>query len=263
MLDLHCHILPGVDDGAVDLPDALELARDALATGVRAVFATSHLWEKLFDTSPEHNYAEWKHLVRELKRADIPLEVFPGAENYLASDVSAAEFAKKAVPLGENGKHVLFDFSLRQMPPHVGDAVDALARRGLTAVIAHPERNADLQRDPRPVADWIARGALIQINAPSLVGIHGEAPATAAADLLERGAGHLLASDAHHRRRRPFCLDRGREIAARIVGAEEAKRMCEDRPWAIARGEDVDVPRDVNLESRARGARFLRKLFDS
>jgi protein-tyrosine phosphatase len=260
MLDLHCHILPGVDDGAIDLPDALDLARDAVETGCRAVFATSHLWEKLFDTSPELNRAEWEHLVPVVQREGIPLEIFPGAENYLAQEVTPAEFADRAVPLGEGGCHVLFDFSLRQLPPHVGKTVDALAARGLTAVIAHPERNADLQADPRPIADWIARGALIQVNAPSLLGIHGEAPAVVGAELLERGAAHLLASDAHHRRRRPFCLDRARELAAGIVGEEEAWRMVSERPWAIARGETFEVERQVELEARPRG--FLRKLFE-
>jgi len=260
MLDLHCHILPGVDDGAVDLPDALDMVRDAVETGCRAVFATSHLWESLFDTSPEVNRAEWEHLVSAVEREGMALEIFPGAENFLAHEVTPQEFAEKAVPLGDGGKHVLFDFSLRQVPPHVGKTVDALAARGLTAVIAHPERNADLQSDPRPIADWIARGALIQVNAPSLLGIHGEAPIAVGAELLEKGAAHLIASDAHHRRRRPFCLDRARELAAGIVGEEEAWRMVSERPWAIARGETIEVERGVRLEAKPRG--FLRKLFE-
>lgn len=260
MLDLHCHILPGVDDGAVDLPDSLDLARDAVETGCRAVFATSHLWERLFDTSPELNRAEWEHLVPVVEREGIPLQIFPGAENYLAAEVTPQEFAERAVPLGEDGTYVLFDFSLRQMPPHVGQAVDALAARGRTAVIAHPERNAGLQVDPRPIADWITRGALIQVNAPSLLGIHGELPAAVGKELLERGAAHLIASDAHHRRRRPFCLDRARKLAAEIVGEEEAWRMVSERPWAIARRESFEVERHVELEARSRG--FLRKLFE-
>jgi protein-tyrosine phosphatase len=260
MLDLHCHVLPGVDDGAVDLPDALDLVRDAVETGCRAVFATSHLWENLFGTSPEVNRSEWEHLVTAVKREGISLEILPGAENYLSAAVTPAEFAKRAVPLGDGGNHVLFDFSLRQLPPHVGAAVDALAAAGFTAVVAHPERNADLQNDPRPIADWISRGALIQVNAPSLLGIHGEGPAVLGTELLARGAAHVIASDAHHRRRRPFCLDRARDLAAETVGQEEAWRMVSERPWAIARGEAVKVNRRVELEARSRG--FLRKLFE-
>lgn len=261
MIDLHCHIVPGVDDGAADLPMALDMARDAVATGCEAVFATSHLWERLFDTSPEVNRAEWEHLVVAVKDEGIPLEIYPAAENYLASNVAPEQFAEQAVPLGEDGRYVLFDFSLRRCPKHVPATIAALAKVGRTAVIAHPERNADLQEDPRPIAEWIAHGALIQVNSPSLLGIHGETAAAVGAELLSCGAAHLLASDAHDRRRRPFSLDRGREAAAKIVGEEEADALTRIRPAMIARNETIEVPRQVEI-NRGRGPGFLRKLFE-
>jgi protein-tyrosine phosphatase len=193
-----------------------------------------------------------------MDRERIPLEVFPGAENYLGP-MTAEEFAEKAVPLGPGRRYVLFDFAMDELVSHVAAAVEALARRDRTALIAHPERNRVLQADPRPLADWVAAGARIQVNAGSVLGRLGEGAHRSSRELLEAGAVHALASDAHGvGKRRPFCLDRGRDAAAEIVGAEEADRLTRDNPWRIARGEPVDAPA-VTFEA-PRGGRFWKRL---
>jgi protein-tyrosine phosphatase len=260
MLDLHCHVLPGVDDGAVDLQDSLALADDAVEQGCRAICATSHLWESLFDTSPEVLQREYDGFVKAIRREGIPLEVFPGAENFLGA-MTPAEFADRAVPLGPGRKYVLFDFSLRSVPSHVGETVKALLAAGRIPLIAHPERNLELQGDPTRVAEWIALGARIQVNAASLVGLLGRAAQESAEHLLEAGAAHVLASDAHDRKRRPFCLRAGRDRAAEMLGEEEANRMTKERPWQIVNGETFSVP-SVTIEPRSGTRRFLRRLFD-
>jgi len=258
MLDLHCHILPGVDDGAADEADTLAMARVAVATGCRAVCASSHLYEGLFSTSADLLETEHANVVRLLAREKIPLEVFPGAENFLGP-MTAAEFAEKAVPLGPGRRYVLFDFAMDELVPHVGEAVEALARRDRVALIAHPERNRVLQADPRPVAEWIAAGARIQVNAGSVLGRLGEGALHSAHGLLEAGAVHALASDAHGvGKRRPFCLDAGRDAAAEIVGPDGAERLTRENPWRIARGEPVEAG-PVSFDS-PRGGRFWKRL---
>jgi protein-tyrosine phosphatase len=257
VLDLHCHILPGVDDGAVDLEDAFDMAKAAQLQECSAVCATSHLWEGLFGTSPETNAAEYRALVAEFRRAGVALEVFPGAENYLDRS-DPAEFAERAVPLGEAGRYVLLDFAMNEPPPDVPGVIRALKQRDRIALIAHPERNADLQADPAPVAEWIGLGALIQVNAPSLLGRLGREPKEAGERLLLAGAVHVLASDAHSRRR-PFCLREARDHAAGLVGREIAERICRENPWRILRGQAVAV-QPVDLAPRSRTARFLRRL---
>ena len=262
MLDLHCHILPGLDDGAIDLPDALGMARDAVDQGIRAVIATSHLGVGLFGTTSELLRDEHAVLVAALAREGIPLEVFPGAENFFEGTDPEA-FAENAVPLGEPGRYVLLDFSLRTVPEGVPAMLAAFARSGRVPVIAHPERNRELQADPSPVADWIEAGALIQVNASSLLGASGEEAQDAAQLLLGARAAHVLASDAHSRARRPFCLGEGRVAAAGIVGDDEAWRLVRERPWRIVRGEDIAVdpvrlaspPRRTSLMDRLRGRR--------
>jgi protein-tyrosine phosphatase len=258
VLDLHCHILPGVDDGAIDLPDSLEMVRAAVEQGCRAVVATSHLGESLFDTSPELLQAEYARLVDAVASERIPLEIFPGAENFLGRE-DAVLFAERAVALGRAGRYVLFDFSMREHPPAIEAAIEALHARGRRAIIAHPERNLELMDDPAPITDWIARGALMQINAASLLGLLGRDAQEMAAYLLAGGACHVLASDAHDRSRRPFCLGDGRKAAAEFVGEAEAARLCEENPWKIIRGEDVTTA-PPSLTSRSKGARLLRKL---
>jgi protein-tyrosine phosphatase len=257
LLDLHCHILPGVDDGAVDLEDAFDMARQALRQECTAVCATSHLWEGLFGTSPETNAREYAALVAAFRLDGMELQVFPGAENFL-DHVDPDEFAERAVPLGEAGRYVLLDFAMQAPPPNVPGVIDALKRRGRIAVIAHPERNEDLQADPSPVAEWIERGALIQVNAPSLLGRLGREPREAGEALLAAGAVHVLASDAHSRRR-PFCLGEAREYVAGRVGRVIADKLCRENPWKILRGEAVATG-PVALEPRSRAVRFLRRL---
>lgn len=259
MLDLHCHILPDVDDGALDMPEAFAMARAAIANGSTGVAATSHLGESLFDTTAELLRSTHAELVAALAREGIPLEVHPGAENFLG-DGSAEEFATNAVGLGAANRYVLFDFSMRKPPDTVTLAIDAILRGGRTPIIAHPERNLELQRDPSPIALWIERGALMQVNAPSLLGTLGEDARATGMMLLAAGAVHLLASDAHNLRTRPFCLHEGKEAAAEIVGAEEAERMADERPWRVIRGEPIeDVRPPTNLGSAKRG--FFSKLW--
>ena len=258
MVDLHCHILPGVDDGAIDLHDSLEMAKQAVSQGCRAVVASSHLGESLFDTTPEWLRTEHRRLAAAVARAGIPLQVIPGAENFLP-DGDPAKFVSGAVPIGEDGHWVLFDFSMRLPPPGVSAAIDGLKARGLGAVIAHPERNIGLMDDATPLADWVARGALLQVNAASLLGLLGRDAQEMAEWLLANGAAHLLASDAHDLVRRPFCLADGRKAAAEIVGEEQANRLCTERPWAVAEGKAVAVE-PLQLPPRSKGARLLRRL---
>jgi protein-tyrosine phosphatase len=256
MIDLHCHVLPGVDDGAPDLADTLTMARAAVEQGCRAIAATSHLWEGLFGTSPELLEEELPSVVEAVRNAGIPLEVLPGAENYFAGG-DPERFAARAVPLCQ-GSSVLVDFSLDEVPDGIIEMIGAFAARGRRPVIAHPERNRELQADPTPIADWIERGAIIQVNASSMLGIHGEEARDAAELLLESGAVHVLASDAHDLRRRPFCLGRGRERAAELVGADEAARLAVERPWRVARGEPIEVVRPTLAPRAGRG--LLRRI---
>jgi protein-tyrosine phosphatase len=251
MLDLHCHILPGVDDGAVDLTDSLAMARAAIADGSRAVVATSHLGETLFDTSPELLRRAHAEVVAAFTREGVPLEVHPGAENFFNGGDPEA-FAESAVGIGAANRYVLFDFSLRTPPPNVTAAVAAIRKGGRTPIIAHPERNLALQDDPTPIAGWIDAGALIQVNAPSLIGALGTDSRRLAARLLASGAAHLLASDAHNLTTRVFSLKKARGAAVEIVGEDEAERMTRERPWKIVRGEPVEVraPRDFPQAKR-------------
>jgi protein-tyrosine phosphatase len=260
MLDLHCHILPGVDDGAVDLPEALAMARAAVANGCTGVAATSHLGESLFDTTEELLRTGHIALVAALEREGVALEVHPGAENFLGDESAAEEFAANAVGLGVANRYVLFDFSLRKPPDSITLAIDAILRGGRTPILAHPERNLELQKDPSPIAFWIERGALMQVNAPSLLGTLGEDARATGFMLLAAGAVHLLASDAHNLRTRPFCLAEGRDAAAEIVGEEEAMRMVNERPWKVVRGEPIqDVKPPAALTPAKRG--FFSKLW--
>jgi protein-tyrosine phosphatase len=220
--------------------------------------ATSHHADTHFETTPDLLREEHRRLVAAVQRERIPIEVLPGAENFLG-DEEPERFAARCVPLGEPGRWALFDFSLREPPPTVGAAIDALRSRGLGSVIAHPERNLALMDDPSPLSDWVARGALLQVNAASLLGYLGKDAQEMAEWMLAQDAVHLFASDAHDLARRPFCLGDARKRIAEVSGEAEAARLCQERPWRIARGEPVAVPK-LTLPARSRGGRLLRRI---
>ncbi len=249
MIDLHAHILPGVDDGPATLAESLELARRAAADGVRVIAATPHVRDD-YPTRP----ATMERLVGELRAAiqqqGIPIEVRPGAEIAIdwldrLSDDDLSRFG-----LGGSPHYLLLEFPYAGWPLSLHEWVFRLVTREITPVIAHPERNADVQADPEELRPLVDAGALVQITAASLDGRIGRSSRAAATALLERGLVHLLASDAHT----PEVREAGLLAAVDAVGdAALAKWLTLEMPMAIV----TDAPLPRRPEARRRG--FLRR----
>ncbi|MDP6529411.1 MAG: tyrosine protein phosphatase [Gemmatimonadota bacterium] len=259
MIDLHCHILPGLDDGAADDHQALAMARAAVDMGIQEVAATSHFgFFSLFSADSGSIRAERDRLVELVAAEGIPLEIHPGAENYYG-EMEPAEFASRAIPLAE-GPYVLMDFSFRRVPETLAEGLARLRQGGRIPVIAHPERNREVQLLPKIVVDWLDAGAMLQVNASSLTGLLGEDAQLAAETLLAAGAVQILGSDAHDLSRRPFCLSAGEAAAADIVGADAAARMVRDTPRAVLRGEKIEV-RSPDSDRLSGGASLFDRMF--
>jgi protein-tyrosine phosphatase len=204
MLDLHCHILPGVDDGAASLHEALAMARFCVKDGITHITATPHCHRTLrmlrADILP--------HVARlndELSRAGIPLAVLPGSEIQVTDtadyrrDFEAGLFCH----LGDSSAFTLLElpWNERRYPADAAELVAWLRERGMTPIIAHPERH-DFFRDDRPRLRALAdAGAWVQITVDSLLGNHGPAPLAAAEEMLREYPKAVLATDAHNLRR--------------------------------------------------------------
>jgi protein-tyrosine phosphatase len=236
VIDLHSHILPGLDDGAATLEDAMGIAKAAVADGIRVIAATPHVRAD-YPTTPEQMEQRVDLLRQDLRAADIPLELLVGGEIALDRLPELDDDELRRFGLGGNPKYVLLETPYLGWPLGIEDTVFQLQLRGFRIVFAHPERNGDVQASPERLAPLVERGMLVQLTAASLDGRLGPGPRKTGLRLLELGLAHLLASDAHA----PDLRQIGLSAAARAVGDEELARwLTEDVPAAIV--ADGQIP---------------------
>lgn len=229
MIDLHTHVLPGIDDGCRTLEESLALLRAASADGVRVLAATPHVRSD-FPTTPE----TMERLVREVRAAagdaGIAVEIATGGEIAFdrLEEMTADEIRRFG--LGGNPDVVLLEFPYSAWPLGLEQRLVRLQAEGFTPVLAHPERNAEVQAAPERLEEHVSRGALIQVTAGSLDGRLGASSKRAARSLLDRRLVHLLASDAHA----PEVRRVGLSGAVEAVGdATLARWLTEAVPRAI------------------------------
>jgi len=233
VIDLHIHILPGVDDGPGTLEESLEIARGAVRDGTRIVAATPHVRDD-YPTEP----ATMERLVVELRtalaRADVGLDVRPGGEVALEHLRRVGPEGVRRFGLGGGDRYVLVEFPYDGWPLDLGMQVASLTRAGITPVLAHPERNRDVQSRPDRLGPLVEAGARVQVTAASIDGRLGQRAKAASFALLERRLVHLLASDAHAASVRGA----GMSAAVEALGDGDLARWLVDvAPGAVLAGE--------------------------
>ncbi len=241
MIDLHNHLLPGIDDGAPDLDTALELARLAVAEGITHLVCTPHIHPGRYDNDLASIAAARQRLVAGLQEAGIPLQVAAAAEVRYSTELMQGIEQDSLPFLGRwHGKRVLLlELPHGEVPFGAERLTEWLLQHDVMPMIAHPERNKGVMQCPRKLKPFIEQGCLLQVTAGAVAGHFGEPARLIANALLELGLVTILASDAHNVRHRPPVLSEGMQQAARIVGAFQAERLVIDTPWQIARGHFV------------------------
>ena len=239
MIDMHCHFLPGVDDGPNDLETALEMARIAVADGIRFAVATPHIDPGRYSNDRFTIQARFDEFRRALREAGIRLRIGMASEVRLDLNV-VAMFGREEVPfLGVVDSH---DIVLLELPPThvpVGAArfIERLVRQRIRPVIAHPERNEEIMRDPAGLEALLAAGSFLQINASSLTGDYGRIVRRRARQLLKLDVFKVLASDGHDPVHRRPVLSAGVEAAASVIGLRAARELVLKNPAAIVFGK--------------------------
>jgi protein-tyrosine phosphatase len=246
VIDLHSHILPGVDDGARDLEESCEMARLALTDGVSAIAATPHVRQD-YPTTAAAMLDGTAALREELRRRDLPLDILVGAELALEDAVRLPQDELEAFTLAGTGRYLLVETPYIGWSDNVQHVVGSLVGKGLVPILAHPERNNAAQIKPGLVEAAVAGGALVQVTAASVEGRLGRRARSCAFDLIARGLVHLLASDAHAPRLREGGLAAGR---AALDDDELGRYLTEDSPAAIVAGELVAPPPQARKRRR-------------
>jgi len=247
LIDIHCHILPEVDDGPKDWETAARMCRVAAEDGITHIVATPHANDRYaYDRS-----ALRAKLTRlQSMSGEWPMLTLGCDFHFSYENVTAALRDPNSFTIG-NTQYLLVEFSDFALSPAVGDALVRLGGMGLVPIITHPERNLLLQQDPKAILRLLEKGCLVQVTASALTGRWGESALKTAHWLLEHEAVHVLASDAHDAERRPPQLSAGRAAAARICGPDVARALVDDNPRAIISGEMVPyLPRPIKAKLR-------------
>ena len=243
MIDLHCHILPGVDDGPQSLDESLAMARAAVADGIETLLATPHTLNGVYHNPLNAVQSGVAALRDALREEDIPLRILAGGDVHLVPDMLQAIHAGDAVTIDDQRRYILLELPSHSLPPNLKDEIFRLKVGGVTPIITHPERNMALAQDSEILFDLIEMGALVQVTAMSLTGGFGAFVRGVSERLLAQRLIHVIATDAHSREGRPPILSRAVEVAAQVLrDSNEALRMVNETPAAILEGSPVDVP---------------------
>lgn len=254
MLDIHNHILPGVDDGAASLDVSIAMLDAAFALGVRTIVATPHLTEPLSDSYAASIQAAFEQVEPHASARGIALE--RGFEVRLSPDLPRRLRAGEPVTLA-GSRAVLVDLPfVDDWPLYADDTLFAIQSSGYQPVLAHPERYPRIQQRPQLAREIAARGVPLQVNIASLTGIFGRRAKRAAEVLLKSGAVHLVGTDAHSAGHRMAATPGGLERLRELVGEGGVRRLTTEHPAALLNGDPL--PATVTLSTTAPGGLFQR-----
>ena len=240
-VDIHCHLLPQIDDGARDWEESLAMARLAVAEGIRTVIVTPHQLGNYGRNRGETIRARAAEFGRLLDEHSVPLQVLPGADVRIEPDLVRKIRSGDVVTLADQRRYVLLELPHEVYLP-LERLLGELASAGIAGILSHPERNQGILGQPRVLAGLLDRGCLMQITAGSLVGTFGPQSQELAERMVVQGHVHFVATDAHGAKARRPLMRRAYERVAQLVGAEKAGQLCSANPACVATGRKLASP---------------------
>jgi protein-tyrosine phosphatase len=235
VIDIHCHLLPGVDDGSKSWDMSVEMCRIAAEDGIEHIVATPHANERFRYNRPTlaSDLEHLRGLVGPSPRLSLGCDFHLSYDNLQEVLISPERYTI------EDSHYLLVELSNYSIPSQINDCFTRMADVGITPVITHPERNPILQETQHRVLEWVDQGCAVQVTASAVTGGWGPKATRIAEWLLERDAVHVLATDAHDTRHRIPSLSAAREKVAKFRSAEVARALVDDNPRAIIHGQPL------------------------
>ncbi|MFD1020164.1 tyrosine-protein phosphatase [Thalassobacillus hwangdonensis] len=249
MIDIHCHILPGVDDGAQTLEDSLAMAREASKQGVDTIVATPHHRNGQFDNPRLQIFHQVQDLNEELERAGIPVKILSGQETRINGEMVEDLESEELLPLNVTSKYVFVELPSDQVPHYTKQVLYDMQMAGYKPVIVHPERNKKIVEQPDLLYQFVKNGAFAQVTAASVAGKFGKNIQKFSHQLIENNLVHLVASDAHNTKRRGFYMKEAFDEIRKKHGTGMVYQLSENAHFVI-NGEVVstDIPARVKTK---------------
>jgi protein-tyrosine phosphatase len=248
MIDIHSHILPGIDDGARTMEDALEMAKTAVNEGITAICATPHHRNGRFENERTFIDKEVKHFKKELEICGIPLEVINGQEVRLYSELINDLEQNLLMPIN-NQNYLLVEFPSSSVPKYAADVFYELNLREYIPIIVHPERNSEIIEKPELLHKFIEAGALTQVTANSIIGNFGKKIMDFSFDLLKAKMVHVIASDAHNVSSRGFHLVEAYESIQKDFGIDY-RCFLQENAELILNGGTVFIEKPSHIKKK-------------
>jgi protein-tyrosine phosphatase len=234
-IDIHCHLLPGIDDGSNSWEESLQMARMAVADGFQAIICTPHQMGGFAHNHGPAIRQRVDQLQSFLREHSVPLQVAAGADVRIDQGLLADLRSGKVLSLGDRGRHVLLELPHEMYFP-LEPVLDELASAGLIGILSHPERNHGILKQREVLLPLVERGCLMQVTCGSLLGTFGPRCQEFSQWMLSQGLVHFLASDAHGSRSRRPLMRRAYERVAELVDQELAGTLCCRNPAAVWEG---------------------------
>lgn len=242
MIDIHCHILPGVDDGSDSMEMSVAMARTAWDRGTRIITATPHFNRP--DQDPDIGLREllraYEELKRRLREAGCPMKLTLGMELFASRGLEDILSERMLQPLN-GSRYLLTEFDFRERLNEMDWALDRIRDAGFVPVVAHPERYEAIQRRPDTIDAWYLQGIVLQLNKDSILGRLGSGAFRCAWHTLHRGLAHVVASDAHTDRIRNPGLDHLRQVLKQELSEDYTAFLLEEAPLRILRNQDLEI----------------------
>jgi protein-tyrosine phosphatase len=239
MIDIHCHILPGMDDGPGTFGVSLDMCRAAAADGIRTIVATPHFKPGIYESKDKEVFGAIDLLETAAREDGLALRILPGAEVAISPEMPAYLRQVRHLTINNNGRYFLVELPPMSVPPNWEGFLLSVMSSGFVPIIAHPERNVWFMNHPDAFSSAVGRGLMVQITAMSILGGFGPEVRDFSDFLLRRNLVHLIASDAHSPDFRRPALSEAVRRAAGIVGRERAEALVNAVPEAIIEGRDI------------------------
>ncbi len=237
-VDIHCHLLPGIDDGSADWETTLGMAQMAVADGMQVTIVTPHQLGNFAQNLGDDIRARTAQLQQVLDQHDIALRVLPGGDVRIEDGMFEGLATGEVMSLGDLRRHVLLELPHELYFPLEG-VLASLSRQGMAGILSHPERNRGLLREPLLLPALVEGGCLMQVTAGSLMGTFGPKSQELAEWMLANGLVHFIATDAHGTKSRRPLMNRAFDRVAELTDKATAEDLCCHFPALVARGENV------------------------
>ncbi len=250
-VDIHCHLVPGIDDGSKSWEESLEMAGMASDDGIRTIIVTPHQLGAYQHVSGERIRARTRQLQQFLDDHNLPVQLLPGADVRIEPELVAQIHSGEVLTLADHGKHVLLELPHELYFP-LEPVLNELKQHGIVGILSHPERNQGLLKQPEIIELLVSEGCLMQVTAGSLTGTFGAAAQQLAEWMVQNRCAHFVATDAHGPRSRRPLMRRAFQRIIELADRDLAEQLCCRNPAAIAAGDAVEVehrPRRGRLAS--------------